>query len=319
MPDSYQLLIESIRQASRKMVRELGFMQTTLAATKYQPSAVHAIVEIGAERALTAAQLADLLHLEKSSISRMVRKLVEAGELKETVSGDDGRAKLLTLTPQGKRTLASIHTFAQQQVVNAINQLSPQRQRTISQGLNAYAVALEHCRLGGSTTSQRAVAIMQGYMPGIIGRIAEMHACFYSSLIGFGHVFERQVATGVAEFTSRLSNKHNGLWAAMESGRLVGSIAIDGEHLGNNHAHLRWFIVDDDARGVGAGHQLLSEAITFCQRQNFTEIHLWTFQGLDGARRLYEKFGFVLVEARPGNQWGKEVMEQRFVLRQTVD
>ena len=34
-------LIQQIRTASRLMVRELGFMNTTLAATHYSPSAVH--------------------------------------------------------------------------------------------------------------------------------------------------------------------------------------------------------------------------------------------------------------------------------------
>ena len=50
-------LVDHIRSASRQMVRELGFMQSTLAATDYPPSAVHAILEIGAQRTLTAVQL----------------------------------------------------------------------------------------------------------------------------------------------------------------------------------------------------------------------------------------------------------------------
>eukprot|EP01037_Dinobryon_pediforme_P038371 gene38371-46334_t len=84
-------LIEQIRVASRNMVRELGFMHNTLAATDYAPSAVHALLEIDARKTMTAAQLADFLGLEKSSISRMVRKLVDAGELSEMPSADDAR------------------------------------------------------------------------------------------------------------------------------------------------------------------------------------------------------------------------------------
>ena len=36
-------LVSEIRVASRLMVRELGFMNTTLAATDYSPSAVHTL------------------------------------------------------------------------------------------------------------------------------------------------------------------------------------------------------------------------------------------------------------------------------------
>ncbi len=44
---------------------------------------------------------------------------------------------------------------------------------------------------------------------------------------------------------------------------MVGSVAIDGEDLGNNEAHLRWFILDDACRGTGIGRQLLACAMQF--------------------------------------------------------
>ena len=61
------------------------------------------------------------------------------------------------------------------------------------------------------------------------------------------------------------------------SGQIAGPIAIDGEHLRQNLAHLRWFIVDDSLRGAGVGRQLLGETISFCKNQHFAEVHLWTF------------------------------------------
>lgn len=307
-------LVDSIRAASRKMVRELGFMQPTLAATPYPPSAVHAILEIGAQSALTAAQLADLLSLEKSSISRMVRKLVEAGELKEAVSNDDGRAKQLTLTAQGRRTLTAIHKFGRRQVSTALAQMTLAQQKVVGQGMDAYAQALEAHRLGQPAIAPvKQFQIKSGYRPGVIGRVTEMHASFYTRNAGFGQFFESQVAAGMAEFVPRLENRCNEIWLALHEDRIAGAIAIDGEDLKNNSAHLRWFIVDESLRGAGAGHALLKAAVAFCDRQRFASIQLWTFQGLDAARALYESFGFSLVEERPGSQWGKEVIEQRFV------
>ncbi len=47
MADLDVALVDDIRAASRLMVRELGFMDTTVAATDYPPSAVHTILEIG--------------------------------------------------------------------------------------------------------------------------------------------------------------------------------------------------------------------------------------------------------------------------------
>jgi GNAT superfamily N-acetyltransferase len=104
----------------------------------------------------------------------------------------------------------------------------------------------------------------------------------------------------------------SGLWTAADDGGLLGSIAIDGEDLGDGSAHLRWFIVADRARGTGLGRRLLEQALAFCDAQGFACTQLWTFDGLHAARRLYEANGFVLAEQWPGTQWGPLVQEQRF-------
>jgi DNA-binding MarR family transcriptional regulator len=144
-PDLIQ--IDDIRAASRQMVRELGFMESTVAATDYPPSAVHTILEIGQRGPMTAMQLAEFLHLEKSSVSRMVRKLIEAGELRETIDPEDTRSKPLSLTAKGRRTLASLHDFGRRQVSGALAQLSEAERRKVSEGLMLYARALKADRM----------------------------------------------------------------------------------------------------------------------------------------------------------------------------
>jgi GNAT superfamily N-acetyltransferase len=157
------------------------------------------------------------------------------------------------------------------------------------------------------------MSISFGYQPGLLARVTEMHALFYSRTSGFGQRFESVVAGGLASFSDRLGNPGNGIWAAMQDGKIVGSIAIDGEDLGKNIAHLRWFITDDSTRGSGIGRQLLASALDFADGYGFAETHLWTFNGLSAARHLYEVNDFYLSEERPGSQWGTEVLEQRFV------
>lgn len=311
-------LIDQIRAASRQMVRELGFMQLTLAATDYPASAVHALLEIGAQRAMTSAQLADFLGLEKSSVSRMVRKLVDAGELSEVASDEDGRVKWLALTAQGKRTLAAIHAYGRGQVSSALQHLADWQQQTVAQGLSAYAEALHAHRLGVAMTAAPDIEIVPGYQVGAIGQVVQMHAGFYARTVGFGSFFESKVAAGMAEFVARLAHERNGMWLAMHGQRIVGSVFIDGQDLGDNQAHLRWFIVDDGVRGAGVGRRLMTAAMAFCDAQGFASTQLWTFQGLDAARRLYESCGFALKEEWPGAQWGKQMVEQRFERRAAV-
>jgi len=80
-------------------------------------------------------------------------------------------------------------------------------------------------------------------------------------------------------------------------------------------AHLRWFITDGQARGMGLGSMLLTSAIEFCSQCGYSRVYLWTFDGLDAARHLYEQFGFQWVQQQRGSQWGVEVEEQCFELR----
>ena len=157
--------------------------------------------------------------------------------------------------------------------------------------------------------------IIEGAAPTALERIVAMHAGYYSREHGMGEVFERKVAEGLTEFLPRLQNPKNRLWLAISpslGGRIVGSIAIDGEDLGAGQAHLRWFILDDDCRGQGVGSALLRRAIEFVDQQGFSRTILWTFKGLDAARHLYERNGFRLVEEYAGTQWGVNLMEQRF-------
>lgn len=311
-------LVALVRSASRTMVRELGFMQTTLAATDYSPSAVHTLLELDMQGALTAAQLVQLLGLEKSSVSRMLAKLAAAGEVAECPPPAgmvaDARTKPLQLTAQGRRTAAAIHRYGRQRVEAALQQLSPAVQQTVAQGLNAYAGALQSCRQGQAHVQEMppAITLHAGYRPGVIGRVAEMHARFYTRHAGFGAFFESKVAGGLAEFVGRLEQPGNQIWCAIQQDRIVGAIAIDGQDLGQGQAHLRWFILDDGCRGSGVGRRLLQQALAFCDQQDFAATQLWTFQGLDAARALYEAHGFALVHEAPGSQWGHAVTEQQF-------
>jgi DNA-binding MarR family transcriptional regulator len=136
-------LIDDIRAASRQMVRELGFMEATIAATAYPPSAVHTILEIGIRGPLTSGQIAEILHLEKSSVSRLVHKLIESGELKEMLDPNDARVKPLLLTAKGRRTLVALHDFGRRQVSGALKRLTEAERRTVREGLRLYARALE--------------------------------------------------------------------------------------------------------------------------------------------------------------------------------
>jgi len=153
-----------------------------------------------------------------------------------------------------------------------------------------------------------------GYVPGAIGRVAEMHAVYYAENWGFGQFFEAKVATELSEFLGRFDEDRDGFWTTCLSGRVEGAIALDGLKAKSDGAHLRWFIMSQKLRGQGFGKKLMEKAVGFCRTKQYRHVYLWTFEGLDAARHLYETAGFRLVETHKGTQWGTKVIEQKFLL-----
>jgi len=153
-------------------------------------------------------------------------------------------------------------------------------------------------------------AIVRGYRPGAIGRIAEMHGRYYAREWGFPPSFEALVARELADFVDGYDEARDGLWL-FDAQRVLGSIALVGPR-GDEPARLRWFVVDDETRGSGAGARLMQAAMDFVRAARYRRVYLTTFEGLHAARRLYERHGFTLTGESPDDHWGATVTEQRF-------
>lgn len=305
-------LVAPIRHHSRRLLRELGVLNSSLPGIGLSSSAVHAIVELGFEDGLTARDLSALLLLEKSTISRLVKSLIGKGLVTEAPDPQDRRAKRLSLTEDGHARLDQINRLAVTRVSAALDRISPRDGEAIREGLRLYAEALAASR---DDTPLSAPTLRCGYTPGLLGRIVTLHARYYSCLVGFGLPFETTVAAGMADFLPRLSeNPANGTWWIDRDGEIAGGISIDGEDLEPGVAHLRWFILDPALQGAGLGHALLEAALAHCRAHGFARVDLWTFAGLDAARSLYEHYGFRLVDTWTGSQWGKDMQEQKFSL-----
>ncbi len=154
---------------------------------------------------------------------------------------------------------------------------------------------------------------LTGYKPGDIGRVVALHADYYAARWDFGRAFEAKVAQELGAFLDGFREGADGFWAARAAdGALAGSLSIQGRDADAEGARLRFFITDPGHQGRGLGAKLMDAAMTFCDGAGFARIWLTTFEGLDPARRLYERHGFRLIETQRGDQWGREVQEQSF-------
>src|SRR5262249_47259584 len=123
--------------------------------------------------------------------------------------------------------------------------------------------------------------------------------------------FEAYVAGPLAEFVLHAGSQDR-LWLAEQGDRLVGCIAIVG--VSKTEAQLRWYLVGPSGRGRGMGKELLRQAVAFCKDCAYQSVFLWTVRALSAAARLYQAAGFQKVEERPGQRWGVDVVEEKYVL-----
>lgn len=162
-----------------------------------------------------------------------------------------------------------------------------------------------------------APPLRRGFHPGLLGDVVALQARYYAEAWGFGPFFEAKLARELAEFAGRYDPARDLILSVGDGARTEGSVTIDGSDPAapGGLLHLRWFILGEGARGRGLGRALLDEALAFCRASGRDGVYLWTFAGLDAARRLYDGAGFRLVEELAGETWGTRVTEQRFVLR----
>jgi GNAT superfamily N-acetyltransferase len=160
-----------------------------------------------------------------------------------------------------------------------------------------------------------SVEIALGPRPGAVGAIVSLHADYYARHWGLGPIFEARTAVALGEFVERYDPNRDGLWLAIDEGRIVGSIIIDGLDYPSRPARLRLFVLDERYHGRGVGSALMRYAVEFCRAREYRHVSLFTFKGLDAARRLYDRAGFVLESEGIDEHLGKPMLEQILVWR----
>ncbi len=133
--------IDIIRKSTRDIVLHLGYLNNQFGhiGSVSQCYAIHQLNE----RDMTPRELSAELLLDKTTVSRLVKGLVNKGYVKTEIQQKDRRSHILKLTVLGREKLFEINRIARGQVQNALRQVPEEKQALISNGLAVYSHALK--------------------------------------------------------------------------------------------------------------------------------------------------------------------------------
>jgi GNAT superfamily N-acetyltransferase len=135
----------------------------------------------------------------------------------------------------------------------------------------------------------------------------------YQQEYGFtSDIWKAYLTEGVHHFVNLFDNKRDCMYILENNDIPSGCVAIT--HVDEATAQLRFFFLEAEMRGQGAGHRLLDMAIDFCKEKKYVYVFLWTFSTLMAARHLYGSKGFRITETHENNDWGEPVLEERWDL-----
>ncbi|WP_339240767.1 GNAT family N-acetyltransferase [Paenibacillus sp. FSL R5-0517] len=142
--------------------------------------------------------------------------------------------------------------------------------------------------------------------------VIEAHIRIYRDEYNYDDSFAEFITHAVNSFGCSGNHAKEMLWVVELDQTASGSIGLT--QVNEHTAQLRWFLIEPEARGAGWGRKLIEQAVLYAKEQCYTSIILWTNESLDGARRLYQSFGFKVMEVRQQILSGQELAEEKWEL-----
>ncbi|NLM48179.1 MAG: MarR family transcriptional regulator [Epulopiscium sp.] len=138
---------KELRERIRKLEKELGVLKDSqLSCCGVTLAQCHALVEIGRAGRISLSELARLLNLENSSMSRTVDKLVTKGMVKRDIDPVDRRYLVINLTARGEEVYRKIEENMNLFFEKIYLALPAEKRNDVLESLNVLLASVEKVR-----------------------------------------------------------------------------------------------------------------------------------------------------------------------------
>src|SRR5689334_442281 len=129
--DPLEERIAAFRRFTRFYTRQMGWLHRGILNTPFSMTEGRVLYEIAHREPTTASALVTDLRLDHAHLSRMLRRFEENGLVKRVTARDDGRQRLLRLTPKGRRAFDVLNKGSRDQVAGLLGPLPPRDQARV--------------------------------------------------------------------------------------------------------------------------------------------------------------------------------------------
>jgi DNA-binding MarR family transcriptional regulator/GNAT superfamily N-acetyltransferase len=297
----------AVRAFNRFWSNKIGVLREGLHETPYSLTEARVLFELARGGPLPAAELRRRLGLDAGYLSRILARFKAEGLASAAPSGSDARQKVVRLLAKGRAAFKTLDARSEAEALALLGGLDEGGQRRLVGAMDALRGLFE----GGPPEGGALVLRPPG--PGELGWVVARHGALYAREYGWDETFEALVARIVADYAAKRDPRRECAWVAELGGEPAGCVFCTRRD--ERTAQLRLLLVEPAARGRGVGARLVDECLRFARRAGYERIVLWTNDVLVGARRIYERAGFELVEQGPHRSFGHDLVEQTWARR----
>lgn len=296
--------IRKVRAFNRWYTDVIGLLNRHLLDSEYSLAEARLIYEIHKAGSIRATQIMGLMHIDKSYLSRILKKLEKEKLITRKPAPEDARAALLSLTEKGRNSFVRLNNASDEQIGRLLAPLGEGRRDALVEHMQCITKLLS-----GPETGE--ITIRTDLQPGDLGYIVYMQGQVYERENGYGLGFESYLLEGLGEFSRNYDPQKDRLWVCEDGRERVGSLV--GVHRGDA-LQLRYFILLPRYRGLGLGKRLMDLFIGFMREAGYRKAYLWTTNEQEAAISLYTRYGFHLTEEKESNAFGKALIERKYEL-----
>ena len=303
--------IAALRRFTRFFAQRLGALEAGPAGSPYSATEVRVLAELAQYEHRTVTALSRSLGLDAGYLSRVIRRLETTGIVIRTADSADHRQQPMSLTPAGRTEVTTLDAITTARYASMVRMLPAHIHAPLLDAMERIEGAF------GTDVPARDPApyLLRPHRMGDVSVVVPRSIASAIEEFDVGGSYETVMLGAAAHFLERFDAERECVWIAERNGVPVGCVFV--RRVSEQSAELLLLHVESQARGIGIGRRLISEAIAFATRAGYGTLQLEMLDVMKTARLLFHAAGFRHVSEAADARFGRALQRQlwRMVLR----